>query len=137
MVSESSVCYTGVPQCPRCVWRGRARTEEPWGLQPGRTQGGHYIHWCHTLIHLSGGASIAVHRDALLRGNTRAHKHKGDEKVTITYFSSFQQDLSLLLVLPLLLDSLQLFKEAQLRANVCRLLVALIILTRRQRDNQC
>lgn len=59
------------------------------------------------------------------------HTHtREDVEVAVTYFSGFQQDLSLLLVLPLLLDSLQLLKEAELRANVCRLLVALIILAR-------
>lgn len=56
-----------------------------------------------------------------------------DAEVEATYFRSFQQDLSLLLVLPLLLESLQLLKEAKLRANVRRLLEVLIILTWRQR----
>lgn len=73
-----------------------------------------------------------VHKNTLLHEDTTTHTrtHTVGE-VTITYFSGFQQDLSLLLVLPLLLDSLQLLEEAKLRANVCRLLVALIILTRR------
>lgn len=68
----------------------------------------------------------------ITNGLSHTHTHtEYDGEVTVTYFSGFQQDLSLLLVLPLLLDSLQLLEEAELRANVCRLLVALIILTRR------
>lgn len=64
--------------------------------------------------------------------HTQTHTHtQQDDKATVTYFSGFQKDLSLLLILPLLLDSLQLLKEAKLRANVCRLLVALIVLTSR------
>lgn len=76
-----------------------------------------------------------VHKFTLLhRDITFTHKHthtQQDDKATVTYFSGFQKDLSLLLILPLLLDSLQLLKEAKLRANVCRLLVALIVLTSR------
>lgn len=69
---------------------------------------------------------------------TQQLRHTQEEaEVAPTYFSGFQQDLSLLLVLPLLLDSLQLLKETKLRANVCRLLIVLIILAWRQRENHC
>lgn len=79
-----------------------------------------------------------AHINTHLHGDTTTHTHtQEDAKVAATYFSGFQQDLSLLLVLPLLLDSLQLLKEAKLRANVCRLLIVLIILAWRQRENHC
>lgn len=79
-----------------------------------------------------------AHTVAWGHNNSFTHIHtRQDGEVAITYFSGFQQDLSLLLVLPLLLDSLQLLEEAQLRANVCRLLVALVVLAGRQRGNHC
>ena len=121
---------------------------EPGQRSPGgRSLGGHLIHWCHTLIHLSVPAQEQhphapgpLHKHTLLNGGitTFPHTHtQQDGEVTVTYFSCFQKDLSLLLVLPLLLDSLKLLEEAKLRADVCRLLVALIILTSVQRGNYC
>lgn len=76
-----------------------------------------------TCTHSSTQAHTPPHEE-----DTHVQNQWGDE-VTIAYFSGFQQDLSLLLVLPLLLDSLQLLKEAKLRTNVRRLLIALVVLT--------
>lgn len=57
MVHGGWVVYeVSPPRPPRRVRGGGARTEEPRGQEPGRTRGGHFIHWCHTLIHLSGPA---------------------------------------------------------------------------------
>lgn len=65
-----------------------------------------------------------------LRETITTHKHTaaGCFKNS-THFSSLQQDLPLLLVLPLLLHPLQLLEEAQLRADVGVLLVVLVVLT--------
>lgn len=70
-------------------------------------------------------------------GTQQLMRTQKDAKVTATYLSGFQQDFSLLLVLPLFLNSLQLLEEAKLRANVSRLLIVLIILAWRRRENHC
>lgn len=99
-----------------------------WDHKPTRTHGGRFIYFVrqgrHTETHSCIGTQQLMHTQE-------------DAEVKATYFSGFQQDLSLLLVLPLLLNSLQLLKEAKLRANVCRLLIVLIILAWRQRENHC
>lgn len=67
-----------------------------------------------------------------LRETITTHKHTaaGHQGVlNSTHFSGLQQDLPLLLVLPLLLHPLQLLEEAQLRADVGVLLVVLVVLT--------
>lgn len=79
------------------------------------------------LTHAHNGTQVHT----VAQGHNFHTQTQQDDKATVTYFSGFQKDLSLLLILPLLLDSLQLLKEAKLRANVCRLLVALIVLTSR------
>lgn len=83
-------------------------------------------------------ASHNVNASTRRRRRAHARTREGEDvEVAVTYFSGFQQDLSLLLVLPLLLHSLQLLEEAKLRASVCRLLVALIILARGRKQNHC
>lgn len=139
-----------LPLVPPCICRGRSQ-DRGTPRRAGRPRGGHFIHWCHVLIHQSGHAHANTHTDSQTEKKLKKnpiipqeqhrslrHTHtQRDDLGATTYFSSFQQDLSLLLVFPLLLHPLQLLKEAELRADVRRLLVALVVLAGRWRKYHC
>lgn len=83
------------------------------------------------LPHMRGSPGLNPHPSPDCTPNTAVGTGPLAEPTAITRLGSAHQDLSLLLILPLLLDLIQLLEKPELGPDVTCLLISVIILQRR------